>query len=306
MGTRTSSLLRAWPVLGAAALIGPSAAGSGACGSDLDASGQVNSVDLALMLGQWTEGGGVGPCLSGPPADLNDDCRVNGLDLALLLAEWGQTPVFDFGPPMPNEEAAQIALEMLGPGGPLLPSAEDYQRVERDLALIRAFEPALVGAAHGPLWSPTQLHVYRDAEADQTEFQCMVRHYLAVEEVHPAPPCLELRHTLAFPHKLNVEALADTFATDENNFVVICRFGLGTSGSTFCSVCPYSWSAGFGGLNGWHPVAGADGVWQWTVRKGNHCMGPQEVWMFDTDAEGTVLLKDYQGPEAFAGLACVD
>jgi probable HAF family extracellular repeat protein len=59
---------------------------------DLNGDGQVDGIDLAILLGQW--GLCVGcivpvtppiPC----PADLNGDCQVNGFDLAILLAAWG-------------------------------------------------------------------------------------------------------------------------------------------------------------------------------------------------------------------------
>ena len=54
--------------------------GSG-CAADLDGDGQVNSADLALMLGSW--GGGPGA------ADLDDSGDVGSSDLALLLGAWG-------------------------------------------------------------------------------------------------------------------------------------------------------------------------------------------------------------------------
>lgn len=53
---------------------------------DLNASGVINGLDLALLLGNW------GPCRGGTiycPGDFNGDNAVNGLDLALLLGEWG-------------------------------------------------------------------------------------------------------------------------------------------------------------------------------------------------------------------------
>jgi hypothetical protein len=53
---------------------------------DLDGDGNVDGLDLALLLGQW------GACPTRPdtcPADLDDSGIVNGLDLAILLAAWG-------------------------------------------------------------------------------------------------------------------------------------------------------------------------------------------------------------------------
>lgn len=50
---------------------------------DLNGDGQVNGLDLALLLGEW------GLCPGVCPADLNFDNQVTGLDLALLLGSWG-------------------------------------------------------------------------------------------------------------------------------------------------------------------------------------------------------------------------
>jgi hypothetical protein len=53
---------------------------------DLDGDGDVDGLDLALLLGAW------GACPTPPTAcaaDLDDNGGVNGLDLALLLAAWG-------------------------------------------------------------------------------------------------------------------------------------------------------------------------------------------------------------------------
>lgn len=48
--------------------------------ADLNGDGQVDGIDLALLLGAWGPGSGA--------ADLNRDGQVNGLDLALLLGAW--------------------------------------------------------------------------------------------------------------------------------------------------------------------------------------------------------------------------
>jgi hypothetical protein len=52
------------------------------CPADLDESGGVNGVDLAMLLASW------GSC-SNCPADLDGSGAVSGIDLALLLAAWG-------------------------------------------------------------------------------------------------------------------------------------------------------------------------------------------------------------------------
>ena len=48
---------------------------------DIDGDGDVDSADLALLLGDW------GAC-PGCPEDLNGDGTVNSFDLALLLGAW--------------------------------------------------------------------------------------------------------------------------------------------------------------------------------------------------------------------------
>jgi hypothetical protein len=51
---------------------------------DLNNDGQVNGVDLAIVLNNW------GICGSGAcPADIDRDGLVNGVDLAIVLSNWG-------------------------------------------------------------------------------------------------------------------------------------------------------------------------------------------------------------------------
>ncbi len=49
--------------------------------ADINADGEVNSGDMALLLGAWDT--------AFPEADLNNDGQVNSGDLALLLGDWG-------------------------------------------------------------------------------------------------------------------------------------------------------------------------------------------------------------------------
>lgn len=54
--------------------------------ADLDGSGTVDGLDLALILGAWGASG------AGGPADINHDGTVDGIDLALILGAWGPCP----------------------------------------------------------------------------------------------------------------------------------------------------------------------------------------------------------------------
>jgi hypothetical protein len=56
--------------------------------ADLDGDGDVDGVDLGMLLGLWTGAATYKPCPPAVPADLNGDCKINGFDLATLLAAW--------------------------------------------------------------------------------------------------------------------------------------------------------------------------------------------------------------------------
>jgi hypothetical protein len=57
------------------------------CPGDVDGSGSVNGVDLAVILTNWGT-----PSEEYPNADTNDDGVVDGSDLAAVLAGWGACP----------------------------------------------------------------------------------------------------------------------------------------------------------------------------------------------------------------------
>jgi hypothetical protein len=57
------------------------------CPADVDDSGTVNGVDLAVVLTNWGT-----PSPKYPGADVNDDGVVDGKDLATVLAGWGACP----------------------------------------------------------------------------------------------------------------------------------------------------------------------------------------------------------------------
>lgn len=53
------------------------------CTGDIDGDGTVNGLDLALLLGTWSDEG---------PGDLDGNGVTDGIDLALLLGHWGACP----------------------------------------------------------------------------------------------------------------------------------------------------------------------------------------------------------------------
>jgi hypothetical protein len=54
-----------------------------ACPGDLNDDGDVNGLDLGILLGAWGQRG---------IADINQDGVVNGVDLGILLGNWGTCP----------------------------------------------------------------------------------------------------------------------------------------------------------------------------------------------------------------------
>jgi hypothetical protein len=58
------------------------------CASDVDGNGEVNGIDLAIVLDKWGTDGG--PDYAA--ADVNRSGTVNGADLAMLLNSWGPCP----------------------------------------------------------------------------------------------------------------------------------------------------------------------------------------------------------------------
>ena len=65
------------------------------CG-DIDGDGQINSIDLALLLADY---GKSGAALKGSLADVDGDGQVNSIDLALLLAGYGKSSITVSPPP---------------------------------------------------------------------------------------------------------------------------------------------------------------------------------------------------------------
>jgi hypothetical protein len=233
------------------------------CPSDVDGDGAIGFPDLLIVLSSW------GPC-PGCPADVDGDGVVGFPDLLAALSEWGPC-VFEYGPVRDDEEAEQIGLEMLGPGGALLLADAIYSRADRDLDLIRAVRPELAGEAHTPAWAPAQIILQKVAGAPTGEYDALNACMQLVEEDNFA---FDL-WLLTFPGHLNVERLAEIYeALDSVTFAE--PNGL------------------VGGQNFWSPVELARGAWRWTVDDGwNDCFDGcdcHRVYVIDVAADGAISI----------------
>jgi hypothetical protein len=237
------------------------------CDADLDGDLAVSVTDLLVMLGAW----GTDP---GGPPDLDDSGAVGIGDLLIMLSVWGPY-AFDFGPPLPDAEALQIGLEMMGAGGPLLVPPDVYDRIVFDLAQIRAFELGLLGQAHTPAWAPNQLLVQVDAGAQHDEYPCLNETYQVIAQDNIFADWW----LLTFAGKLNVAALAQIYMAApevlfaEPNGII-------------------------GGENFWTPTDLGAGFWRWEIDDGFlDCFDGcdcHRLYELRTDAGGGVRLISYQ------------
>jgi len=243
------------------------------CAADLDGDGTVDGADLGVLLQAW------GKCPPGTPcdADLNGDGVVDGADLGILLAAWGNCPGFVYPTPE-NPEGYQIALELLGAGGPLLPADALVERVVRDIELIREYTPLLSDQIHTPAFQWDFLILSRDHAADSASYECLNDYYQA--SLWAELEILQMT-ILQFPGPINTPALAQIYAQSEH----------------------VNWaeaSAIYGGENFWIPTpfGGLDGTWSWFVDDGFHdcfdgCDCHYYYW-FTVSGDGVVTLIDYQ------------
>ncbi len=237
------------------------------CDADLDDDGVIGVTDLLDLLAQW----GTDP---GGPPDLDGDGTVGVTDLLVVLGKWGPA-TFDYGTPLANAEAEQIALEMLGPSGPLRPASADYARIVTDLTRIRHVELSLAGQTHTPAWIPSDLIVNLVVGAPAEEYECLNTYY----QVTDISNLFGAWWLLSFAGNLNVEALGQIY--------------METPAVAFAEP-----NGLIGGENFWVPTVLGGGVWQWEVDDGFlDCFDGcdcHRVYVFQTDASGNVTLIDYQ------------
>lgn len=205
------------------------------CPGDLNADGRTDFDDFAQLSACWGQ-----PC-----GDLTGDATTDFADFSALSANWDCGPcLFEYNN-RPNSEAEQITLELLGEAGPLLAPDDLYNRVERDLTLIRAATPDLAGETHSPAWSPASLIVKLIPGEDLTA-------YNATNAFYQASPSNLFGdwYVLALPGNVNIPALAAEYVSlaaiqyAEPDYLI-------------------------GGANFWTPLPTTpDGVWTWQVDDG--------------------------------------
>lgn len=250
----------------------------GVCPADVVADRQVNVFDLFELLSAW------GTCpdqcatvcasdLSGPSG--TPDCNVDVFDLFAVLSAWGACG-FDYGTQFPDAEAHQIALEMsLG----LLASEADYNRVLRDLGLIRAAYPALADQFHSIAWAPNQLIVAVDRTVPHDDYECRNGWYGVIDEQLLFASGNNDWYVITLPGKINAEALAVDY-------------------EHLAEVAFAEPNGLFGGQNYWIPSRLITGNWRWDIDDGWHdCFDGcdcHHTYIIETDAAGNVILIDEQ------------
>jgi hypothetical protein len=268
--SRAAFTLHALLALTLIALLATPARAQNPCPPDTDCSGAVDVDDLVAVILGWGQ--------TGIPADVDQSGTVDVDDLVQVILAWGPC-LFDFGPQYPNTEAHQIGLEMLGANGPLTLSQAQYDRIDRDLGLIRAAYPALVGQTHTMAWAPNQMIVGLIEGADTTAFDCLNTFY-QVSEIDPLFTSGGIEWVVVtVGDKVNVPALGAIYTeTPEVQFVD--PNGL------------------IGGQNFWVPTDMGNGTWRWNIDDGFHdCFDGcdcHRVYTIDVDAKGVVTLVNYE------------
>lgn len=206
---------------------------------------------------------------------------VDFQDLVVVLGEWGPC-VFDYEPLRDDAEAEQIGLEMLGVGGPLRVPGDVYDRVVRDLGVIRAAEPTLASQAHTPAWAPRDLIVKKLPDEPSDDYDALNACLQLVLEDH----LFGDYYVLTFTGPLNAVALVDLYEAlgsielAEPNGII-------------------------GGENFWRPTDLGGGTWRWNVDDG-YCdcfdgCDCHRLFVFEVDAGGTVTQISF---EEIFGLCC--
>jgi hypothetical protein len=240
------------------------------CPADLDCSGEVNVTDLLLLFDAWGECPDPNDC----PADLSGDGAVNTSDLLLLFDAWGEC-VFEYAEPHENSEVWQIGLEFLGEDGPLLPSQEILDRIERDMDLIRTEVPHLKDKIHVAKWVPNTIIASYPANEPAPNVECLLAYYQGeVTNVF-----FGHMHVIQFAGQSNMEAMSALFA----------------------DLPETAWAEPdhiLGGDNFWVPTDLGGGTWHWWIDNGWHdCFDGCDchiIYDIEVDIDGNVTVLNVQ------------
>ena len=233
------------------------------CNADLDDDGQVGTSDLLVLFSFW------GHC-EGCIADLDGDGSVTTHDLLELFSGWGPTQ-FEFAVGQDDLEAQQIAIEMLGAGGHLNAPAEVYERVDRDLDLIRAAVHGLADQTHSPAWVANQMIAQILVDEPQQEYLCLNEYY----QVTNLDNLFSNWWVITFDGNINIPALipiyteAPAVSFAEPNGII-------------------------GGQNFWTPTDLGGGLWEWVIDDGwQDCFDGcdcHRLYTIQTDAKSNVVI----------------
>jgi hypothetical protein len=136
-------------------------------------------------------------------ADLDPDGDVDLHDFAALMPLVGHE-YFDYGPQRDNLEAEMLAMDV---SGRLRAPDAQYDRILRDLALIRAAYPALETVIDDTDWVPRQLLVGLNETEPLDDYYALNDYYLLEsEEIHYS------FRLLTFCENLNAPVLGDIYA----------------------------------------------------------------------------------------------
>jgi hypothetical protein len=185
-----------------------------ALGTECDLPGDVNldgNVDLA-------DYGQLAACLAGPgeatpppdcssedfaQADTDDDGDVDLGDFNELAHNFGLSR-FPYGPHRENVEAEMLAMDL---SGALRAPDKPYDRILRDLQLIREAYPELVTVIDDPDYMPNELLIGLDTSGSTEEYDALNEYYFVIdEEVHTS------FRVLTFCDNLNAPVLAELYA----------------------------------------------------------------------------------------------
>jgi len=172
------------------------------CG-DADGNGRVTTADYSCVKAAMGQRADV-------RADLNGSGRVTTADYSVVKHHMGcvAPELFDYGAsPRPDEEAEILAIEY---GSSLLADDAMYERIHRDLAAIRAYQPEVAEVVHHPAWAPDELLAKVFSGVPTSEFEALNAYYQTTIGGTISRPD-GTTYLLSFPGRLWIPWVADEY-----------------------------------------------------------------------------------------------